>query len=209
MQIPPTVQLASIGIPDTLLLMLLALIVFGPRRLPEIGRQIGKLMYEFRKVSNDFKYQMEEELRASEEADRIKKQNAIAAQLPAQIPPAEPDFVAQSQSHPLVARVQEMAEGSTAPVAEAATSAEAGATEPPTETAPTLAEEPIQAELYRGEPRKFPNIQPPTTGEVIAAAKPYRNWVPETAPQPAVEAPVAAEATAEARAGTEHEANHG
>ena len=49
--------------PDTLILMVLALVVFGPRRLPKIGRQIGKLMYEFRKASNDFKFQMEEELR--------------------------------------------------------------------------------------------------------------------------------------------------
>ncbi len=82
-EIPHTIQSASIGIPDTLLLMLLALVVFGPRRLPEIGRQIGKLMYEFRKVSNDFKYQMEEELRASEEADRLKKLQALTAATPA------------------------------------------------------------------------------------------------------------------------------
>jgi Tat protein translocase TatB subunit len=79
MEFPATIQAASIGIPDTLLLMLLALVVFGPRRLPEIGRQIGKLMYEFRKVSNEFKYQMEEELRASEEADRQKKLQATVA----------------------------------------------------------------------------------------------------------------------------------
>src|ERR1700689_1585040 len=73
LEVPLTIQVGSIGIPDTLFLMLLALVVFGPRRLPEIGRQIGKLMYEFRKVSNDFKFQMEEELRASEEAERQRK----------------------------------------------------------------------------------------------------------------------------------------
>jgi sec-independent protein translocase protein TatB len=54
----------------------MALVVFGPRRLPQIGRQIGKLMYEFRKASNDFKFQMEEELRNSEEAERRKKEEA-------------------------------------------------------------------------------------------------------------------------------------
>ncbi len=59
---------------DSLILMVMALVVFGPRRLPQIGRQIGKLMYEFRKASNDFKFQMEEELRLSEEADRRKKE---------------------------------------------------------------------------------------------------------------------------------------
>jgi len=61
---------------DSLILMVMALVVFGPRRLPQIGRQIGKLMYEFRKASNDFKFQMEEELRLSEEADRRKKEEA-------------------------------------------------------------------------------------------------------------------------------------
>src|SRR5271169_1160674 len=81
---PPPIQLASLGMADSLILMVLALVVFGPRRLPQIGRQIGKLMYEFRKASNDFKFQMEEELRNAEEADRRKKeeeerQRALAA----------------------------------------------------------------------------------------------------------------------------------
>src|SRR6201998_1216442 len=71
---PPTIEFASLGIGYSLILMVMALVVFGPRRLPEIGRQIGKLMYEFRKASNDFKFQMEEELRMSEEADRRKKE---------------------------------------------------------------------------------------------------------------------------------------
>src|SRR5215469_5228759 len=70
----PPILLATLGWEDSLILMVLALVVFGPRRLPLIGRQIGKLMYEFRKASNDFKFQMEEELRASEEADRRKKE---------------------------------------------------------------------------------------------------------------------------------------
>jgi sec-independent protein translocase protein TatB len=82
---PPTIQYGSLGMADSLILMVMALVVFGPRRLPQIGRQIGKLMYEFRKASNDFKFQMEEELRNSEEADRRKKeeerQRAMAAQL--------------------------------------------------------------------------------------------------------------------------------
>lgn len=82
---PPTIELGSISMADSLILMVLALVVFGPRRLPQIGKQIGKLMYEFRKASNDFKFQMEEELRIAEDADRRKKeeaerQKALAAQ---------------------------------------------------------------------------------------------------------------------------------
>jgi sec-independent protein translocase protein TatB len=79
----PPVLLGTMSMIDSLILMVMALVVFGPRRLPQIGRQIGKLMYEFRKASNDFKFQMEEELRNSEEADRRKKeeerQRSIAA----------------------------------------------------------------------------------------------------------------------------------
>src|SRR5271165_4032471 len=83
MGLHPPIQLGSLGMADSLILMVMALVVFGPRRLPQIGRQIGKLMYEFRKASNDFKFQMEEELRLSEEADRRKKEEAARAALPA------------------------------------------------------------------------------------------------------------------------------
>src|SRR5690348_10566775 len=84
MSLHPPILLGTLGMTDSLILMVMALVVFGPRRLPQIGRQIGKLMYEFRKASNDFKFQMEEELRNAEEADRRKKeeerQRALAAQ---------------------------------------------------------------------------------------------------------------------------------
>jgi sec-independent protein translocase protein TatB len=86
---PPTIELGSLGMADSLILMVLALVVFGPRRLPQIGRQIGKLMYEFRKASNDFKFQMEEELRLAEEADRRKKEEEQRKQLPASQAPQE------------------------------------------------------------------------------------------------------------------------
>ena len=68
--------------------MVLALVVFGPRRLPEIGRRIGKIMYEVRKASNDFKFQMEEELRNAEEADRRKKEEERLSALPSSEQPA-------------------------------------------------------------------------------------------------------------------------
>ncbi|HEY1255125.1 MAG TPA: twin-arginine translocase TatA/TatE family subunit [Terracidiphilus sp.] len=76
------IEVATIGMWDSLILMVMALVVFGPRRLPEIGRQIGKLMYEVRKASNDFKFQMEEELRKSEEADRQKKEEERVRAIP-------------------------------------------------------------------------------------------------------------------------------
>ena len=89
MATPPTIALASLGMADTLILMVMALVVFGPRRLPQIGRQMGKLMYEFRKAANDFKFQMEEELRAAEEAEKKSPQPPPAPALEASTTAAE------------------------------------------------------------------------------------------------------------------------
>jgi TatA/E family protein of Tat protein translocase len=61
------------SLPDTIFIFGLALVIFGPKKLPEIGRQLGKLVLEFRRASNEFKMQIEEELRAGELADRQKQ----------------------------------------------------------------------------------------------------------------------------------------
>src|ERR1700677_3485458 len=58
------------SLPDTIFIFGLALVIFGPKKLPEIGRQLGKLVGEFRRASNEFKFQIEEELRQAELADR-------------------------------------------------------------------------------------------------------------------------------------------
>jgi sec-independent protein translocase protein TatB len=61
------------SLPDTIFIFGLALVIFGPKKLPEIGRQLGKLVAEFRRASNEFKMQIEEELRTAEQADRQQK----------------------------------------------------------------------------------------------------------------------------------------
>lgn len=66
---------------DSIFIFGLALIIFGPKKLPEIGRQIGKLLLEFRRASNEFKMQIEDELRAAEQEER-KKELAAAATEP-------------------------------------------------------------------------------------------------------------------------------
>ncbi len=58
---------------DYTFIFLLALVLFGPKKLPEIGRQLGKLLAEFRRASNEFKFQIQEELRNMEEEERRKK----------------------------------------------------------------------------------------------------------------------------------------
>jgi len=54
----------SIGPQELFLILGIALIVFGPRKLPEIGKSMGKMMAEFRKASSDFKRTIEEEVEA-------------------------------------------------------------------------------------------------------------------------------------------------
>lgn len=57
---------------ETIFLFFLALIVFGPKKLPEIARQVGKLMSEFRRASNEFKSQIEQEIAHLEVEERKK-----------------------------------------------------------------------------------------------------------------------------------------
>jgi sec-independent protein translocase protein TatB len=67
---------------DSALIFFLALLLFGPKKLPELARQLGKLMGEFRRASNEFRMQMEDELRAAEQADQQKKIAAMEAAAP-------------------------------------------------------------------------------------------------------------------------------
>lgn len=81
---------------DSALIFLLALLLFGPKKLPELARQLGKLMGEFRRASNEFRMQMEEELRISEQEERQKKIAAIEAAAPVAVP-AAPTLAAESE----------------------------------------------------------------------------------------------------------------
>jgi len=155
---PLEVDLGILGWSDSLILMVLALVVFGPRRLPQIGRQIGKLMYEFRKASNDFKFQMEEELRAAEEADRRKKEEERLRALAAQSPPAPPE-----PTPPVSSGSPYSEDAVYPPSAPAATALEPA----PAETAPA---ETTPAETAPAE--TAPRILPPSTGEQVAADRP-------------------------------------
>ena len=56
----------SLGVPELLLIFAVILIVFGPRRIPEIGRTLGKALAEFRKATDDLKGTIEREVRLEE-----------------------------------------------------------------------------------------------------------------------------------------------
>ncbi len=70
---------------DSAVIFFLALLLFGPKKLPELARQLGKLMGEFRRASNEFRMQMEDELRVSEQAEKQKQIAAMEAAAP--VPP--------------------------------------------------------------------------------------------------------------------------
>jgi len=67
---------------DSALIFFLALLLFGPKKLPELARQLGKLMAEFRRASNEFRMQMEDELRVAEQAEQQKKIAEMEAAAP-------------------------------------------------------------------------------------------------------------------------------
>jgi sec-independent protein translocase protein TatA len=57
----------SIGMPELIIIFVIALIIFGPRKLPELGRSLGKSLAEFKKASNELKSTLEEEIRLEEQ----------------------------------------------------------------------------------------------------------------------------------------------
>ncbi len=70
----------NLGMPEMLFIALMALIVFGPKRLPELARQFGKIMAEFKRATNDFKYQIENEIEQLEIKERNQKREKARAQ---------------------------------------------------------------------------------------------------------------------------------
>jgi sec-independent protein translocase protein TatA len=74
----------SIGMPELIIILVIALIIFGPRKLPELGRSLGRSIGEFKKASNELRSTLEEEIRIEEQRDqraatRAEQDSAIAA----------------------------------------------------------------------------------------------------------------------------------
>jgi len=57
----------NLGFPEIMIIFVIALLVFGPRKLPELGKSLGKSLAEFKKATNDLKKTWEEEVKSEEE----------------------------------------------------------------------------------------------------------------------------------------------
>jgi TatA/E family protein of Tat protein translocase len=80
----------SLGIPEMILIFIVALIVFGPKRLPEIGRTLGKALGEFKKATDDFKNTIEREVRVEEIKQLSSTQAPVIDTVSRTEPAAEP-----------------------------------------------------------------------------------------------------------------------
>ena len=72
-------MMPSLGMPELIIILVIALIIFGPRKLPELGRSLGKSIGEFRKASNELKSTLEEEIRLEEQKEQRAKVEAEQA----------------------------------------------------------------------------------------------------------------------------------
>lgn len=66
----------GIGMPELIIILVIALIVIGPQKLPDIARSLGKGLAEFKRASEDFRQNMSEEARAADEKERLAQEAA-------------------------------------------------------------------------------------------------------------------------------------
>ncbi len=78
-----------IGMPELIVIMVLALIIFGPRKLPELGRSLGRSLNEFKKASNELKHTLDEEIRVEEQRTVEQQRAAETAARPAPVSDAD------------------------------------------------------------------------------------------------------------------------
>jgi len=75
----------SIGMPELIIIFVIALIIFGPRKLPELGRSLGRSLSEFKRASNELRQTLDEEIRVEE-----KKAATPSEARPAEAVPRDP-----------------------------------------------------------------------------------------------------------------------
>jgi sec-independent protein translocase protein TatA len=82
--------MGPIGMPEMVVIAVIALIIFGPRKLPELGKSLGKSIAEFKRASNELKNTLEDEIR-TEELQDARKSAQVPASPSAPLPTPAPD----------------------------------------------------------------------------------------------------------------------
>jgi len=87
----------SIGMQELIIIFVVALIIFGPRRLPDLGKSLGKSIAEFKRASNELRNTLEDEIRVDEQ----RQTKAADAAAPAPAPASPPDASGSTGDHPI------------------------------------------------------------------------------------------------------------
>ena len=85
--------MGPLGMPELIVIFVIALLVFGPRKLPELGRSLGKSLGEFKRASNELRNTLEEEVRVEEQREATQKIAAAPVDPPAGPRPVEPAVI--------------------------------------------------------------------------------------------------------------------
>src|ERR1700686_1316257 len=80
-----------LSLPHIIVLFVIALVIFGPEKLPELARMLGKATAEFRRITTDFRYTLEDEVRDLERQARIHQEEIAAAAKAVEPPQAPPE----------------------------------------------------------------------------------------------------------------------
>lgn len=142
----------TLGGPELFLIMVVALIVFGPRKLPEIGKSIGKMMGEFRRASNEFRRTIEDEV----EAEKLREATKIdlpSTSYASEALPAAPETPSSATEEATPAAPSEASTTSSTPTAEPSTS--------DTESSPAEASSGLPADASKAPPGE--TAPPPDT----------------------------------------------
>ena len=86
----------GIGMPEMIVILVIALIVIGPQKLPELAKSLGKGLAEFKRATEDFRQGVEDEAKASEEKERLAKEAALK-EAEVKAAPAEKDAVKEKE----------------------------------------------------------------------------------------------------------------
>ncbi len=90
--------MGPLGVPELIIIFIVALLVFGPRKLPELGKSLGRGLSEFRRASNELRNTLEEEVRAAEYEPPPPPPKTVE---PVKAAPADPQPAVESSDEPL------------------------------------------------------------------------------------------------------------